>query len=153
MANTRLPCVCIYMLALCVYMYVCISAYLYICISVFLYFCISVYLYICMFVYLYICMFVYLYICISVYLYVSISVCLYICIFVYLYICITVYATANTRLPCARERCHSLQGFDAGKHQYIHTYTCRYIYIFILGVCVFGPLPIHIHADIYTYSY
>ena len=43
-------------------------------------------LYMCIYVYMYICIYVYMYICIYVYMYIYINVYMYICIYVYMYI-------------------------------------------------------------------
>ena len=107
--------ICIYVLYICiyVYMYICICVYMYMCIYVYVYICICIcYIcicicYICIYTYItytntyitytntyihiYIHIYIYIYVYVYVYMYICICVYVYICIYVYMYICIYVY--------------------------------------------------------------
>ena len=126
-----LICLYVYMMCMCVYVYMCICVYVYMCI------CVYMYMYIYIYVYMYRCadvyiLYVYMYMRIYVYIY------MYICrIFVYFVIC-TRKPTPSFSQPHVKDFAMSPAYVDMFTHMYTHTHVhlhlvvlvCTYIYMF-----------------------
>ena len=79
-------CVCIYVIYVCVYIYIymCVYIYLYVCVYI-CYICVCVYIFICVCIYmLYMCVCIYIFICVCIYM-------LYMCVCIYIFICVYIY--------------------------------------------------------------
>ena len=133
-------------------MYICLYVYIYI-----LYICIYVYMYICIYVYMYICIhvcmyeYMYIYICIYVYMYVYIYICIHVCIYIYvscvyiknMYLCIYHYLN-----PFQTDRARVVFAFGGAgrgvfvsrtKHHLFCTTRSAFVYshLFLVFSCMF----------------